>query len=72
MAAKQGVLLKDWGSGVKEQEELSWVPRHLSRLEMRWSRALWMERRSCVMVVKGGEVPPASLFLPDYGGNMGL
>lgn len=24
------------------------------------------------MVVKGAEVPLASLFLPDYGGNVGL
>lgn len=40
------MLLEDWESGMKEQEELSWVPRHLSRLEIRWLRALWMERRS--------------------------
>lgn len=53
MAAEPGTLLDDCVPGVKEQEELSWV----SRLEMRWLKALWIERRSCVMVVKGAEVP---------------
>lgn len=53
MAVELGALLDDWVPGVKEQEELSWV----SRLEMRWLKALWVERRSCVVAVKGAEVP---------------
>lgn len=44
MATKQGALLEALGAWldvfVKEQEELCWVPRHLSKLEVRRLRAL--------------------------------
>lgn len=33
---------------VKEREESCWVPRYLSRLEVRRLRALWMDRKNCV------------------------
>lgn len=43
------MVLDAWSDlGVKEQEELSQVPRGLSELEMRWPGALQVERRSYV------------------------
>lgn len=51
MATKQGALLEALGAWLDvfvELEELCWVPRHLSKLEVRRLRTLWMDRKNCV------------------------
>lgn len=76
MVTKQGALLGGlgclvgWGEGAG-RAELGAQALVQARDEVAES-LVDGEKEVCDWVVKGADVPPPSLFLPDHGGNMGL